>query len=128
MASVVQATPANLLDTLIKRYLKDDLAVRDYIPFVIDTITHHRLLHDRHEQSSQHRIWTQRLRSLLESQQSGARLAGVSFVRITAQQSSTLFTEHVRTWVTLLVGLLSVSFRSPSSLSQAGPLVILTRC
>ncbi|KAF9118369.1 hypothetical protein BGW39_001249, partial [Mortierella sp. 14UC] len=117
MAAVVQATPANLLDSLIRRYLKDDLTVRDYVPFVLDTITHHRLLHDRNDQpsaqqpagqqSTQHRIWAQRLRSLLESQQPGARFAGVCFVRITAQQSASMFTDHVRTWVTLLVGMLS---------------------
>lgn len=118
MASVVQATPANLLDSLIRRYLKDDLTVKDYVPFILETITHHRLLHDRHGHSAaasgsgQHaqqlRIWTQRLRSLLESQQSGARWAGVCLVRITAQQSTSLFSDHVRTWVTLLVGMLTV--------------------
>ncbi|KAF8938173.1 hypothetical protein BGZ47_008688 [Haplosporangium gracile] len=115
MAAVVQATPTNLLDSLIRRYLKDDLTVRDYVPFVLETITHHRLLHDRNDrpdtatgqQSTQHRIWTQRLRALLESQQPGARFAGVCFVRITAQQSASMFTDHVRTWVTLLVGMLS---------------------
>ncbi|KAG0028797.1 hypothetical protein BGZ82_008253, partial [Podila clonocystis] len=117
MASVVQATPANLLDSLIRRYLKDDLTVKDYVPFVLETITHHRLLHDRHghsaaaagsgQHSQQLRIWTQRLRSLLESQQSGARWAGVCLVRITAQQSTSLFSDHVRTWVTLLVGMLT---------------------
>ncbi|KAF9954208.1 hypothetical protein BGZ70_010634 [Mortierella alpina] len=117
MAAVVQATPTNLLDTLIRRYLKDDLAVREYVPFVLDTITHHRLLHDKNDQpattanagqqSTQHRIWSQRLRSLLESQHSGARWAGVCFVRITAQQSASMFTDHVRTWVTLLVGMLT---------------------
>ncbi|KAK3806957.1 MAG: rRNA processing/ribosome biogenesis-domain-containing protein [Linnemannia gamsii] len=115
MAAIVQATPTNLLDSLIRRYLKDDLTVRDYVPFVLETITHHRLLHDRNDehqqptgqQSTQHRIWTQRLRALLESQQPGARFAGVCFVRITAQQSGTMFTDHVRTWVTLLVGMLS---------------------
>ncbi|KAF9921838.1 hypothetical protein FBU30_008101 [Linnemannia zychae] len=115
MAAVVQATPTNLLDSLIRRYLKDDLTVRDYVPFVLETLTHHRLLHDRHDQpttttgqqSTQHRIWTQRLRALLESQQPGARFAGVCFVRITAQQSNSMFTDHVRTWVTLLVGMLS---------------------
>ncbi|OAQ25686.1 hypothetical protein K457DRAFT_157939 [Linnemannia elongata AG-77] len=115
MAAVVQATPTNLLDSLVRRYLKDDLTVRDYVPFVLETITHHRLLHDRNDhpdpttgqQSTQHRIWTQRLRALLESQQPGARFAGVCFVRITAQQSASMFTDHVRTWVTLLVGMLS---------------------
>ncbi|KAF9155218.1 hypothetical protein BG015_010614 [Linnemannia schmuckeri] len=115
MAAVVQATPANLLDSLIRRYLKDDLTVCDYVPFVLETITHHRLLHDRNDhpdtttgqQSTQHRIWTQRLRALLESQQPGARFAGVCFVRITAQQSASMFSDHVRTWVTLLVGMLS---------------------
>ena len=116
MAAVVQATPTNLLDSLIRRYLKDDLTVRDYVPFVLDTITHHRLLHDRNDhpdpttgqQSTQHRVWTQRLRALLESQQPGARFAGVCFVRITAQQSASMFMDHVRSWVTLLVGMLSV--------------------
>ncbi|KAG0291471.1 Proline-, glutamic acid- and leucine-rich protein 1 [Linnemannia gamsii] len=114
MAVVIQATPTNLLDSLIRRYLKDDLAVRDYVPFVLETITHHRLLHDRNDhpdttgqQSTQHRIWTQRIRALLESQQPGARFAGVCFVRITAQQSGSMFTDHARTWVTLLVGMLS---------------------
>ncbi|KAF9904430.1 hypothetical protein EC991_002704 [Linnemannia zychae] len=117
MAAVVQATPVNLLDSLIRRYLKDDLTVRDYVPFVLETITHHRLLHDRNDQpssqqpagqqSTQHRIWAQRIRALLESQQPGARFAGVCFVRITAQQSASMFTDHVRTWVTLLVGMLS---------------------
>ncbi|KAF9371915.1 Proline-, glutamic acid- and leucine-rich protein 1 [Podila verticillata] len=117
MASVVQATPANLLDSLIRRYLKDDLSVKDYVPFILETITHHRLLLDRHGHSAaasgsgQHaqqlRIWTQRLRSLLESQQSGARWAGVCLVRITAQQSTSMFSDHVRTWVTLLVGMLT---------------------
>ncbi|KAG0243057.1 Proline-, glutamic acid- and leucine-rich protein 1 [Mortierella sp. GBA43] len=115
MSSVVQATPAALLDSLIRRYLKDDLAVREYVPFVLNAITHHRLLHDHHDQtvpdgqkqSTQHRIWTQRVRALLESQQPGARWAGVCFVRITAQQSPSMFTENVRTWVTLLVGMLT---------------------
>ncbi|KAG0199424.1 hypothetical protein BGX28_007321 [Mortierella sp. GBA30] len=118
MAAVIQATPHNLLDTLIRRYLKDDLTVKDYVPFVLETITHHRLLHDRNDQSvngatapgqqsTQHRIWSQRLRALLESQQPGARWAGVCFVRITVQQSASMFTDHVRTWVTLLVGMLT---------------------
>ncbi|KAF9538332.1 Proline-, glutamic acid- and leucine-rich protein 1 [Mortierella hygrophila] len=115
MATIVQATPTNLLDSLIRRYLKDDLTVRDYVPFVLETITHHRLLHDRNDhpdpttgqQSTQHRIWTQRLRALLESQQPGARFAGVCLVRITAQQSASMFTDHVRSWVTLLVGMLT---------------------
>lgn len=120
MSVVVQATPATLLDSLIRRYLKDDLTVREYVPFVLEAITHHRLLHDRHDQavpdtqsgqkqqSTQHRIWTQRVRALLESQQPGARWAGVCFVRITAQQSISMFQDHVRTWVTLLVGMLTV--------------------
>ncbi|KAG0345014.1 hypothetical protein BG004_004029 [Podila humilis] len=117
MASLVQATPANLLDSLIRRYLKDDLAVKDYVPFVLETLTYHQLLNDCHghsaapEGSGQHaqqlRVWTQRLRSLLESQQSGARWAGVCLVRISAQQSASLFSDHVRTWVTLLVGMLT---------------------
>ncbi|KAG0313393.1 hypothetical protein BGZ99_008916 [Dissophora globulifera] len=123
MAVAVQATPKDLLDSLIRRYLKDDLTVIEYVPFVVDALTHHRLLHDRNEQavsgsstgsantsqnqSTQHRIWAQRVRALLESQQPGARWAGVCFVRVTAQQSASLFTDHVRTWVTLLVGMLS---------------------
>ncbi|KAF8980916.1 hypothetical protein BGZ46_003494 [Entomortierella lignicola] len=115
MTAIIQATPTDLLDSVIRRYLKDDLTVKDYVPFVLDTIVHHRLLHDRNDQSSgsagqqssQHRIWTQRVRALLESQQPGARWAGVCFVRITAQQSSSIFTDHVKTWVTLLVGMLS---------------------
>ncbi|KAF9580046.1 hypothetical protein BGW38_003459 [Lunasporangiospora selenospora] len=117
MASVVQATPSSLLDTLNRRYLKDDLMVHHFVPQVIETITHYKLLHDRHhfevssgqqqQQSTQHRIWVQRIRSLLESQQPGARWAGVCFVRITAQQSQAMFTDHVRSWVTLLVGMLS---------------------
>ncbi|KAG0301059.1 hypothetical protein BGZ98_008654 [Dissophora globulifera] len=76
MAVAVQATPKDLLDSLIRRYLKDDLTVIEYVPFVVDAITHHRLLHDRNEQtvsgsstgsantsqnqSTQHRIWAQR--------------------------------------------------------------------
>ncbi|KAF9360051.1 Proline-, glutamic acid- and leucine-rich protein 1 [Mortierella sp. NVP85] len=119
MATFVQATPAAVLDSLIRRYLKDDLMVGGYVPFVLEAITHHRLLHDRHDQalvdthsgqkqqSTQHRIWAQRVRALLESQQPGARWAGVCFVRITAQQSVSMFTDHVRTWVTLLVGMLT---------------------
>ncbi|KAG0350503.1 hypothetical protein BGZ54_003777 [Gamsiella multidivaricata] len=121
MAAVVQATPTNLLDSLIRRYLKDDLTVKEYVPFVLETITHHRLLHDRHDQPAattasgsqqqqqltQHRIWTQRVRALLESQQPGARWAGVCFVRITTHQSVSMFTDHVRTWATLLVGMLT---------------------
>ncbi|KAF9345341.1 hypothetical protein BGX26_003256 [Mortierella sp. AD094] len=116
MAAVIQATPTDLLESVIRRYLKDDLTLKDYVPFVLDTITHHRLLHDRNDQtaagaagqqSSQHRIWTQRVRALLESQQPGARWAGVCFVRITAQQSASMFTDHVKTWVTLLVGMLT---------------------
>ncbi|KAF9993254.1 hypothetical protein BGZ79_002092 [Entomortierella chlamydospora] len=118
MAAVIQATPTDLLESVIRRYLKDDLTVKDYVPFILDTITHHRLLHDRNldqvtapgaagQQSSQHRIWTQRVRALLESQQPGARWAGVCFVRITAQQSASMFTDHVKTWVTLLVGMLT---------------------
>ncbi|KAF9914662.1 hypothetical protein BX616_007826 [Lobosporangium transversale] len=133
MATVVQATPGDLLDTIIRRYLKDDVTVKDYVPFVLDTITCHRLLNDRfinHDQSisiakgttvqqqslssssssslaTQQRIWAQRVRALLESPQPGARWAGVCFVRITAQQSVFMFTEHVKTWATLLVGMLN---------------------
>ncbi|KAF9106839.1 hypothetical protein BGX27_009012 [Mortierella sp. AM989] len=115
MTTVIQATPTDLLDSVIRRYLKDDLTVKDYVPFVLDAISHHRLLHDRNDQvaagpgqqSTQHRIWTQRVRSLLESQQPGAQWAGVCFVRITAQQSASMFTDHVKTWVTLLVGMLT---------------------
>ncbi|KAF9160497.1 hypothetical protein BGX21_002724 [Mortierella sp. AD011] len=118
MAAVIQATPTDLLESVIRRYLKDDLTVKDYVPFVLDTITHHRLLYDRNldqvaapgaagQQSSQHKIWTQRVRALLESQQPGARWAGVCFVRITAQQNASMFADHVKTWVTLLVGMLT---------------------
>ncbi|KAF9179183.1 Proline-, glutamic acid- and leucine-rich protein 1 [Haplosporangium sp. Z 767] len=113
MAFVVQATPANLLDTLINRYLKAEI-VKDYVPFVLESITHHNLLHNRYDQpaaggqqSTQHRIWVTRLRALLESTESGQRWAGACYVRITAQQSVSMFSDHVRTWVTLLVGLLS---------------------
>ncbi|ORZ09110.1 rRNA processing/ribosome biogenesis-domain-containing protein [Lobosporangium transversale] len=143
MATVVQATPGDLLDTIIRRYLKDDVTVKDYVPFVLDTITCHRLLNDRfinHDQSisiakgttvqqqslssssssslaTQQRIWAQRVRALLESPQPGARWAGVCFVRITAQQSVFMFTEHVKTWATLLVGMLN-KYESTASLEM----------
>ncbi|KAF9438155.1 Proline-, glutamic acid- and leucine-rich protein 1 [Entomortierella beljakovae] len=117
--AVVQATPTDLLDSLIRRYLKDDLAVRNYVSFVLEAIINHQLLHDRtavgqaENQSNLHKIWTQRVRALLESQQPGARWAGVCFVRITVQQSLSMFNDHAKTWVTLLVGMLTpIIFRA----------------
>ncbi|KAF9974020.1 hypothetical protein BGZ73_002690 [Actinomortierella ambigua] len=106
MSHIILASPANLLHTLLRNYLRDDATVKDYVPLVLETISHYKLLLDKNS-NDQHKIWAQRLRSLLESQQTGARWAGVCFVRITMQQSQVLFADHVRTWATLLVGILS---------------------
>ncbi|KAG0270485.1 hypothetical protein DFQ27_005563 [Actinomortierella ambigua] len=106
MSHVILASPANLLHTLLRNYLRDDATVKDHVPLVLETISHYKLLQDKNT-NDQHKIWAQRLRSLLESQQTGARWAGACFVRITMQQSHALFADHVRTWATLLVGILS---------------------
>ncbi|KAG0230835.1 hypothetical protein BGW42_000660 [Actinomortierella wolfii] len=106
MSHIVLASPANLLHTLLRNYLRDDATVQEHVPLVLETISHYKLLLDKNT-NDQHKIWAQRLRSLLESQQTGARWAGVCFVRITMQQSQILFADHVRSWATLLVGILS---------------------
>ncbi|CAG8668196.1 8045_t:CDS:10, partial [Cetraspora pellucida] len=51
--------------------------------------------------------WCTRINSLLQSKVSGAKWAGVSFVKISIQQSEALFTQNLQSWSSALLTLLT---------------------
>ncbi|CAG8834518.1 36385_t:CDS:2, partial [Racocetra persica] len=51
--------------------------------------------------------WCTHINSLLQSKVSGAKWAGVSFVKISIQQSEILFTQNLQSWSSALLTLLT---------------------
>ncbi|CAG8524494.1 5403_t:CDS:10, partial [Dentiscutata heterogama] len=106
-----------LLHSLVVNYTLNDNTVDSFVPFILETITNYQLLATEKannarqetssaEQGSVHK-WCTRINSLLQSKVSGAKWAGVSFVKISIQQSETLFIQHLQSWSSALLTLLT---------------------
>ncbi|CAG8601849.1 21078_t:CDS:10 [Gigaspora margarita] len=104
----------NLLHSLVVNYTLNDNKVDSFVPFILETIANYQLLDTEKagqeagsaEQGSVHK-WCTRINSLLQSKVSGAKWAGISFVKISIQQSETLFIQNLQSWSSALLTLLT---------------------
>ncbi|CAG8655966.1 3226_t:CDS:10 [Acaulospora morrowiae] len=104
--------PAKLLNSIIINYTFNDDTVESFVPFILETITHHQLLKNLNKESnSAERVpihkWCTRINSLLQSKVGSARWAGVCFVKISIEQSEDLFAQNLKTWSSALLTLLT---------------------
>lgn len=106
------------LNRLLSDYLSDESSVHVNVPFITETIINNDLLND--QQKDDHsdlgavkRKWTVRLNALLQSRQPLARWAAISLVKLTCEQSSSLYTANAQTWCAQCLGFLAVSFFFP---------------
>ncbi|RIB13327.1 rRNA processing/ribosome biogenesis-domain-containing protein [Gigaspora rosea] len=103
-----------LLHSLVVNYTLNDNTVDSFVPFILETIANYQLLATEKagqeagsaEQGSIHK-WCTRINSLLQSKVSGAKWAGISFVKISIQQSETLFIQNLQSWSSALLTLLT---------------------
>ncbi|CAG8810821.1 20594_t:CDS:2, partial [Racocetra persica] len=106
-----------LLNSLVVNYTLNDNTVDSFVPFILETITHYQLLVTEKVNNAKQEIslaeqgpihkWCTRINSLLQSKVNGAKWAGVSFVKISIQQSETLFTQNLQSWSSALLTLLT---------------------
>ncbi|KAI7883774.1 hypothetical protein K492DRAFT_159027 [Lichtheimia hyalospora FSU 10163] len=100
------------LNRLLSDYLTEESNVHANIPFITETIINNDLLSD--QQKDDHddlgavkRKWTVRLNALLQSRQSMARWAAISLVKLTCEQSTSLYTANAQTWCAQCLGFLA---------------------
>ncbi|CDH58674.1 hypothetical protein RO3G_10906 [Lichtheimia corymbifera JMRC:FSU:9682] len=100
------------LNRLLSDYLSDESSVHVNVPFITETIINNDLLND--QQKDDHsdlgavkRKWTVRLNALLQSRQPLARWAAISLVKLTCEQSSSLYTANAQTWCAQCLGFLA---------------------
>src|SRR5690349_5960924 len=114
----MRVMPMDALDFFVGNYLNDDHSAERYVPFILETLLHHRLLSAKNiaprnvSTGTEHRPslhnWSTRVNSLLQSKVSGARWSGVCLVKVSVEQSDELFLQHAYTWCSMLLGLLTV--------------------
>lgn len=109
------AMAALQLNRLLSDYLTDESTVHVNVPFVTETIINNDLLNDQQKDDNDDlaavkRKWTVRLNALLQSRQPMARWAAISLVKLTCEQSSSLYTANAQTWCAQCLGFLAVSF------------------
>lgn len=111
-----QFDATKLIQNILTSYLAEDTKLDSFLPFVLETIVHHRLLSPpsnggaHADGTAPFHKWCVRLTSLLQSKVSGARWAGVCLIKVSAEQSYDLYLENVNAWCSALLSLLAVSY------------------
>lgn len=88
--------------------LADENHIERNLPFVLESISHNRYLDDESSDLSKFHKWITRLNSLLHSKNSTARWASISLIKVTCEQSSTLYHANVASWVLNILNILTV--------------------
>ncbi|KAI9243822.1 rRNA processing/ribosome biogenesis-domain-containing protein [Phascolomyces articulosus] len=99
------------LSRILNDYLVNESHISNYLPFILEAITHNHLLIDQENTNDNDAVvkrkWTVRLNALLGSKQASTRWAAICLIKETCQQSESLYVTSVQTWTAQLLGVLA---------------------